>query len=229
MTFKQYSSSADIGNRALGMVSESKTISSVDDAGHNAQVIRRWYRPIVARLLEMHHWGLATKREPLVQLATNNRSNEWLYAYSAPDDMAFPVGFTLGSGVSSVSYYKGLSGLIALSYGRPMFQFHNGTIYSNLEGDLEYVSYDITEADFNSTFENIVVLMLASRLALEIPKDYNLSKELAESAQTEINIAMTQNLNSGNRQYGQSVSEAELARGSLHGPGWDYYPRAPGS
>lgn len=229
MTFRHYSSSTAIANRALGMVSESKTISSFDDPGINAQAVKRWYVPIVSRLLEMHHWGLATKRESLVALATNNRSNEWLYAYAPPDDMAFPVGITLGSGASNVSYYRGLSGIIALSYGRPIFQYHNKVIYSNLEGDLEYVSYDITEADFNSTFENIVVLMLASRLALEIPKDFDLSQELAEAAQTEINVAMTQNLNTGNRQYGQTVSEAELARGSTLGHNWDFIARAPGS
>ena len=228
MSFKEITSAVAIGNRALGMISESKTITSVDDPGHNAQAIRRWYKVVVSRLLELHHWGLATKHQELVEV-TNARSNEWLYAYAVPADMAFPVGIALGSGTSSVSYYRGLSGLIAMAYGKPIFQLHNGVLFSNMQGELEYVSYDITEADFNATFENIVILMLASRLALEIPKDMDLSKALADQATTEINVAMAQNLNVGNRQYGMTVSEGELARGSLYGPGWDYFPRAPGS
>jgi hypothetical protein len=228
MSFKQIPSAVSLGNMALAMVSESKTITSVDDSGKNAQAIRTWYKPIVSRLLEMHHWGLATKRATPVAVS-NLRSTEWLYAYAPPDDMAFPVTMTLESGVSTVSYYRGLSGLIAMTYGRPIFLFNNGTIYSNFAGDLEYVSYDITEADFNATFADIVTTMLASKLALELPKDYELSQAFADEATAKINMAITANLNSGNRQYGQVTSEAELARGSMVGHNWDYFPLSPGA
>lgn len=228
MSFKEVPSSTSLCNMALGMVSESKTISSLDDPGQNAQSCRRWYKPVVSRLLEMHHWGLATKRSPLVEV-TNTRSTEWLYAYAAPADMAFPVGVTLDSGVSSVSYYRGLAGLIAVTYGKPIFVYNSGVIYSNMAGMLEYVSFDITEADFTANFADIVVLMLASRLALELPKDYDLSKSLADDAQAKINLAITTNMNTGNRQYGQVASEGELVRGTGLGDSWDYFPVAPGA
>lgn len=228
MSFKVIPSAASLGNMALAMVSESKFISSLDDAGMQANAVKRWYKPIVSRLLEMHHWGLATKRTALVGV-TNMRSTEWLYAYAVPDDLAFPVGMTLESGVSSVSYYRGLAGLIAMSYGKPIFQYHNGVIYSNMSGDLEYVSLDITEADFTAAFADIVVLMLAAQLAMELPKDYKLHKALADEATAKINLAITANLNSGNRQYGQATSESELARGANFGQSWDYFPMAPGA
>jgi hypothetical protein len=228
MTFKEIPSATSLCNMALGMVSESKVISSLDDPGRNAQACKRWYKPVVARLLEMHHWGLATRHETLLEV-TNTRSNEWLYAYAVPDDMAFPVGIALENGTSSVSYYRGLAGLIAMAYGKPIFQYHNGVIFSNLQGELEYVAFDITEADFTASFADIVVLMLASRLALELPKDYNLSKALADDAHGKINLAITSNLNSGNRQYGMNVSEAELVRGTSVGGNWDYFPLAPGA
>lgn len=226
MSFRQIPSDTEIVNRAFGMIGESKMISSFDDPGLNAQIATRWYKPVVARLLEMHHWGLATKHQSLVQLSINPRANEWLYVYQPPEDMAFPVGISLGSGLSNVSYYRGLSGLIALAYGKPIFQYHNGVLYSNITGDLEYVSYDITEADFSPAFESIVTLMLASRFALELPKDPELSQEFAKQATTEINTAMAANMNTGNRQYGQVTSEAELVRQSDRGVGysWDYVP-----
>lgn len=227
MTFKHAQSSVDLINMALGMISESKTINTMDDPGHNAQVARRWYKPIVARLLEMHHWGLATKRSAPSMVA-NPRSNEWTYAYAAPDDMAFPVGFTLGSGVSSTSYYRGLSGLLAMVYGKPIFLYQSGVIYSHIDGELEYVSYDITEADFNATFGDIVVLQLAARFALEIPKDFDLYKALSDEATGKINLAIAQNLNAGNPTYGRSVTERELVRGSSLG-NWDYIPLGPGA
>lgn len=227
MSFKEVTSDVALGNLALAMVSETKSISSLDDPGLQAQAVKRWYKPIIAKLLETHHWGLATKRANLVGVV-NTRANEWLYAYDAPNDMAFPVGFTTDAGTSSVSYYRGLSGLIAMVYGRPLFQYANGVLYTNMTGELEYVSYDITEADFNATFADIAVCMLASRLALELPKDFDLAQELEKKATNAINIAITQNLNTGNRQYGMTVSESELARGTQFGDNWDYFPRGPG-
>lgn len=228
MSFKPDASDVSIAQRALAMVSESKTISSLADAGLPAQAVSRWYKPVVARLLEMHHWGLATTRASLVE-RTNTRSNEWLYAYATPADMAFPVGIALGNGASSVSYYRGLAGLIGMINGRSIFQYHSGSIYSNVAGDLEYVSYNITEGDFNATFENIVVLMLASRLALELPKDKNLADSLAADAQREINMAITNNLNAGQPKYGMVVSESEMVRGSGYGHNWDFFPLSPGA
>lgn len=227
MTFKQATSGVEIVNNALGMISESRTISSFDDSGLNATVARRWYKRVVARLLEMHHWSLATKRAPLVAV-TNTRSAEWLYAFAAPDDMAFPVGISFQNGAATVSYYRGLAGLIAMVYGKPIFQYHNGTLFSNMTGDLEFVSFDITEADFNNTFEDIVTIMLASRFALEIGKDSEMSRDLANQANSAINVAMAQNLNLGHRQYGMLTSESELARGSLWGSSWDYFPLSVG-
>lgn len=225
MSFKEIESAVGLANKALGMISE-QSITSLDDPGIRAQAVKRWYKPIVARLLETHHWGLATKRDTPVAV-TNTRSTEWLYAYTTPDDMAFPVGIAFANGTSSISYYRGLSGLIAMSYGKPIFQFHNGTLFTNMAGELEYVSFDITEVDFNATFANIVILMLASRLALELAKDSDRARELSDEARAEMNMAITQNLNSGNRQYGMTVSEGELVRGATMNS-WDYFPLSPG-
>ena len=224
MSFKDYASDISLVNRALAMVGETRGLTSIaDDSGHVAQVARRWYKPVVAQLLEMHHWNLATKRSALVSPVVNDRSGQWLYALAAPIDMAFPVGFTLGTGVA-MSYYRGLAGLIGMANGRSIFQFHNKVLYTNYSGDLEYVSYDITEADFTPAFEDIVVQMLASRFALELPKDKKLADSFAADAQSAINMAITQNLNAGGPRYGNLVSEAELARGSLVGSNWDYFP-----
>lgn len=227
MSFKEYMSGVQLANMALGMISESRTITNIDtDTGHVAQAVRRWYKPVVARLLETHHWGLATRRASLVAV-DNLRSAEWQYAYAVPDDLAFPVGVSLANGAGTVTYYKGLAGLLGLLYGKPIFLLNNGVLYTNMTGELDYVSFDITEAEFNATFANIVVITLASRLALELPKDYDLFKELEAKAVDQINLAITQNLNMGNPKYGAITSESELVRGSGYGENWDYIPRGP--
>lgn len=220
MSFKDYASAVSLANRALGMIAEGP-VASLEDPGNKPAAINRWYKPVVARLLQMHHWGLATKRTSLVE-TVNDRGSEWAQAYAPPIDMAFPVAIGQSSGASRVSYYRGLGGLMAMLYGRPIFQNHNGKLYSNYAGDLEYVSYDITEAQFTPAFEDIVVLMLASRLARELPKDADMADNLEAKANSAINVAITQDLNSGGRQYGNTVSEAELVRGALAGN--DYFP-----
>lgn len=227
MTFKQTASDVSLCNLAIAKCSETKFISSLDDAGLIASACKRWYKPVVARLLEMHHWGLATKRAPLVAVA-NDRSSEWLYAYAAPDDMAFPVNFHLGATTGTVSYYRGLGSLLASISGRPVFLHENGVIYTRLEGDLSYVSFDITEADFNATFENLVVLFLAAQLALEIPKDKKLSDAFKDEGVREANVAITQSLNAGRPTYGNRPSQAEYARGGGYGSDWDWFPMSPG-
>lgn len=228
MSFKEYPSSTQLANLALGMISE-RSISSLDEPGNVAQAVRKWYKPTVARLLETHHWGLATKRMSPVATVANERSAEWQFSFTTPDDMAFPVGFALPSGASTVSYYRGLGSLLGLLYGKPIFEYVGNRIYTNIAGDLDYVSYEITEADFNATFANIVVLTLASRLALELPKDYELFKALEQKAVEQINIAITHNLNAGRQRYGAFTSESELVRGSGYGENWDYIPRGPAS
>lgn len=226
MSFRQTPSATSIWNRALGKIAESTPIVSEDDPDQAAEACRRWYKSVVAKLLEMHHWGLATKFDSLVAIS-NNRSSEWLYAYALPDDCAFPVRLNTLSGVSNVSYYRGLGSLLAMVNGRPAFEMKNAVLYTAYAGSLEYVSFDITEADFNATFENLVILGLAAQLALEIPKDRKLHDALKDELTTELNLAITQNLNIGNSKYGLGPSEAELARGSgLRN--WDWFPMSPG-
>lgn len=215
MSFQEPRSAINIANRALSRIGQAQITGTLDNPLNNAmRQCALHYKSVVRTLLEQHHFGLATKRQALVTV-TNDRSNEWLFAYQPPSDMAFPVSFgPYPSG--QVSYYQGLGALLGILSGRPIFAYASGVLYAQLEdAELEYVSFDITEADFNQTFENLVVVFLASELARGLAKDPKMAADLYEEGMSKLNWAIAQNLNIGRPTYGNSLTETELARGGF--------------
>jgi hypothetical protein len=216
MSFQEPRDALSICNRALSQVKQQQLQSSLDDPANNnklsARECRIWYKPTVRMLLEKHHWGLATKRVALAEV-TNDRTIEWAAKYAAPADMAFPVMIGPYSTLTGVSYYQGLGYILGSLYGRPVFRYENGFIYGILSGAIvDYVSYDITEADFTQVFEDLVVAFLAARLARSVAKDDKLADDLHNAAVAHMNTAIAQNLNLQGQRYGDRLSETELAR-----------------
>lgn len=207
-------------NMALSRIKQQPLSGTLDDPGNLAKHAGRecnlWYKKIVRQVLMMHHWGLATKRVALAGAPANDRSTEWTQAYLAPSDMAFPVSISPFLGSSSViSYYRGMGFLMARLMGRPIFLYSRKTIYSLVNGAvLDYVSFDITEQDFNDAVEKLVVLFLASVLARSIAKDDQLARELHDEGLKEANLEIARELNLGGQRYGEGPTEAELARGN---------------
>lgn len=216
MSFQEPRDAISICNRALGRIAQAPISGSLDNP--ITKVMRDcalYYKTVVRTLLEQHHFGLATKRAQLVAV-TNNRSSEWVGAFAPPTDMAFPVQFAPYSGVASVSYYRGIGALFGMLSGRKIFEYASGVIYTNLSDvELEYVSFNITEADFTQTFENLVVVFLASELARSIAKDPKLAQDLYDEGMAKLNWAIAQNLNIGRPTYGNGLTETELARGGF--------------
>lgn len=228
MTFRQAPSAVTICNRALSRIGHTPITSVEPPAPNNnaAQQCNIWYKPTVARLLEMHHWGLATRRASSLASVTSDRT-EWSYAFIAPDDMAFPVTFSIEGSGTGLQYYRGLGGLIASRMGRNVFLLSGRTLYSQLSGPLDYVSFDIDESDFTESFAHIVELSVAASIAFPVTKNKKLEADLREQATGAMNIAIANSLNQGNHRYGDEVSERDMARGTAwHQPAtsWDWWP-----
>lgn len=217
MSFKENRDAISIVNRALSKVGHAGITGDLDSApGEPGRQARLHYKPVVRMLLSKHHWNLATKRAALVG-TVNNRAGEWPFAYASPANMAFPVGVNLTAAQTSVvSYYVGVRGLVARLYGRPLFAYSGGFIYSIVsDAELEFVSYDITENDFTDDFEEMVVAFLASRFAYALPKDAKLGATLEREAIDKLNGVIANNLNEQGNRYGDTPSEAELARAGV--------------
>lgn len=219
MSFLQPRSDINICNKALSRIKQQPLAGSLlDPANQNKHAGREcalWYPAVVRQILTAHHWGIATKQVALASQPSNDRSSEWMNAYLAPSDMAFPVIVgPLTTGTVGISYYQGLGYLIASLYGRPMFRFSGQTIYANTDGAvLDYVSFNITEQDFNDAVEKLVVLFLASNLARSVAKDDALARELHDEGVKEMNLEIARSLNLGGPRYGDTITEAEMVRG----------------
>lgn len=213
MSFAEPRNAITICNHALDRISQQSISGSLDNPISNvAKICARKYKLVVRTLLEQHHFNLATKRTTLVEV-TNARAGEWTAAFQPPTDMAFPVGFS-AFGSAPVAYYRALGALIGTLGGRPAFSYVGGVIYSNLGvTDLDYVSYDITEQDFNQDFENLVIIFLAAELAHPIAKDRGLGKDLYEEGMAKLNWAIAHNLNLQGPTYGNTPTETEITRG----------------
>lgn len=218
MSFLTPRSDIDFCNKALSRIKQQPLSGSLTDPAnlnkHAARECNLWYKSIVRQVLTSHHFGLATKRVGLVSQSANDRPVEWANAYVAPTDMAFPVLVgPLATGSTGISYYRGLGFLIASLYGRPLFRFAAKTIYANISGAvLEFVSFDITEQDFNDAVEKLIVIFLASVLARSVAKDDTLARELHDEGIKELNIEIARELNIGGPRYGEGISEYEMAR-----------------
>ena len=218
MSFQEVRSEISVCNKALSRIMQQPLSGSLSDPANqnklSARECVRWYKPTVRWLLEQHHWGMATKRVALAAI-TNTRAAEWGAAYAKPSDMAFPVAISSYESAGQVSYYAGLGFLLGMIYGRPVFRYEGSTIFALVEdASLDYVSFNITEADFTETFEDLVVTFLAAHLAEPVAKDRDLGQSLKQEATNALNHAIANSLNVNRPRYDNWLSEAELARGS---------------
>lgn len=211
MSFKVAISDVLIWNEALALL-PAEPVTNIDEQSLEARECRRFYKPVVAEMLEAHHWGLATKRVALAGV-TNDRTAEWAFAYAKPADMAFPVKMipTAGGGVYQGWFLR--DGAYWSLSGRKVFEQVGGIIYSSISaGTLEYTSFGITEADFTNLFKRIVTLELAARICQPVTKSGTRMRELMAQAEGERQRVIANDLNRAQPTYGDGVSEGELAR-----------------
>lgn len=212
MSFKPEISDALIFNEALAML-PADPVQSADERSLEARECRRVYKSIVARLLERHHWNLASKRASLAAVP-NDRDDEWGFAYAKPTDMAYPIQII-------PAYGAGVGGWVMRDYvyyapnGRRMFMQQGKIIYSMLEAArLDYTSFNITEGDFTATLRDSVVEHLAARICVPITKDMQRASALAGQAEFNLMRAIASDLNRNQPTYGDKPTESEIARGA---------------
>lgn len=83
------SSAVDICNLALSHLGDSASVASIDPPENSAQAAHcaRFYPMARDRLLQMHPWSFAVRREALALLVSEAAMTTWQYAYAAPNDL----------------------------------------------------------------------------------------------------------------------------------------------
>lgn len=211
MSFKPEISDVIIFNEALALC-PADPVQTQNERSLEARECRRFYKGVVASLLERHHWNLATKRVALA-VVDNDRNDEWAFAYAKPADMAYPVSLLPAQGggyggwlMQDYVYYLG---------GRRVFMQAGVVIYSALAAArLDYTSFNITEADFSVRFKDLVVEHLAAKICHPITKNAVRARELASLAEFNANRAIASDLNANQPTYGNRPTESEIVRGA---------------
>jgi hypothetical protein len=183
-------------NIALAEV-RADSIVTLDDDTPEARACLVHYDDVLQTLLEAHDWGFAKVRATLALLATNDRADEWLYAYEAPANMAGPsrIIWPLQTPLSGV-YYPW-----PYLWPRPPFMLDRyildgGVIYANVQGAVfEYVNRDVEEGMMPAQFKRALSLELASRLAITLLNDRAMKGDLIQQAEAAKRRAMAEDMN----------------------------------
>ena len=206
--------SISVCNQALAEI-RAPTITSIDDGSPEADACARHYDDCLNTLLECHEWSFAKKRVSLASLALNDRSDEWLYAYAVPSDMATPgtIIYDLVTPPVGVFYPW------PYDFPRPPFAitdfvFDGTTIYTNVASAVwEYSSNAPDEGLWPAMFRRALVYDLASRLAITILNDRAMKGDLIKQHEVAKARAMADDLNRYPRRDVTGIDEVALVRG----------------
>lgn len=206
--------SLSVCNIALSEI-RAPTIASLSDADPGARACNVHYDDCLQLLLEAHGWGFAKVRATLALLGVNDRSDEWLYAYAAPTDMAGPTRLVWPLSVPVSGFFYPWPYLWPRPpFGLDCYVLDGGVFYTNVENAvLEYVSKNVGEAAMPATFKRALELFLASRLAIALLDDRAKKGDLLQQAEAEKRRAMAEDMNRYPRHDRQPLDEVALARG----------------
>jgi len=218
---------AQIYNMALGDCPADR-IDLPDDGSFEAETCNAHYQPSLELLLEDHDWDFAVRRVSLAAI-TNDRADEWGYAYALPSDMARPrYILPPASGSVTAAIETGLDpetvqlvttptkywmGRLAGYEGAVDYRVANGMLYTSISGAvLEYVTNAPSEADFPAKFAKALAAELASRIVMPILKDRTRQGDLIKAAEVARERAKAADMNRDPETTYDFVSEVQAAR-----------------
>lgn len=195
-------------------------IASIDENSLEARECRRFYQQVVDDMLAgPHDWSISNTRVVLAQ-KTNDRTNEWAYAYALPSNMSSPLrvlpdfeGLGLGlpvplPGEPFAETWGVGAGLIETPY-----IIEGTTLYSNVQNaTLEYTVKDVAGLNVPQLAARAISLDLASRLVVPIKKDSERETKLLNAAEAAWQRAIADDKNRQPETQGQYISETIAAR-----------------
>jgi hypothetical protein len=194
-------------------------IDSEEDLSFEAETAREHYQPALELLLEDHDWDFAIRRVTLAAV-TNDRGNEWTYAYDLPTDLASPrrlLPFGADEMATSIPGYSPVGRLRGFEAITP-YVISGGTLFTDREAAvLEYVTNEPEEATFTAKFARALVTELASRLVMPIKKDSRRKGELMRQAEIDRERAKADDMNRDRETIRDFVPDMQLARLGLLG------------
>lgn len=210
----------DVANIAIAHL-PAKAIASIGENSLEAREARRFYPHVVADMLGGHHeWSFATQRAQLAALVTNDRENEWIYAYALPSNLANPIRVLPDLSSAGIGLPVPLPGdpyaeswAFTGSYFETPYIIDGATLYSNVQtATLEFTINDVAGLNVPQLVLTALALDLASRLCVPVKKDSEREKLLLTLANTAWERAIADDRNRQPQNQGEYISEAMAAR-----------------
>lgn len=213
-------SRTELINLALAKI-RGDAIGAYEENSLAAREARRFY-PLVMSLMLVgsSEFSFANQRIALNALATNDRSYEWLYAYSLPSNMASPLRIVPNYGSIGIGIpvplqgdpYAETWGYGSYDIGMP-YIIEGATLYTNVPtATLEYVLNDVAGLVIPEMVADAIAAELGARLAVPVKGNSGREKELKAEAEVAWQRATADDRNRHPELSGQYVSETILAR-----------------
>lgn len=184
----------NICNLALSQV-PAGAITSIDEQNLVGRTCKLWYPQVLAVLMAKGSWQFATRRAALATI-DSDRLGEWLYAFTPPVSMAFPLQVNDANGSGPLPH-----------------EFTGSVIYSNFPDVLlDYITGADQEATADGLFRDAFIALLAARLVVPITKNFRREAELIKASEVAIDRAVAFNANLNPATYMNHVPDVVLAR-----------------
>ncbi|NIJ18476.1 hypothetical protein FHS95_000145 [Sphingomonas naasensis] len=191
----------------------SARIDTIDETSIEAEACRDQYQPALELLLDDHAYDFANVRTTLA-LVTNDRAQEWDYAYDLPTNLAKP-SHILPVSAADVSTFRAFSWFGAMRGFETMvpYRIEGGRLYTNQDGAiLDHTTTTPSEASFTPKFARALALELATRIVMPVKKDRARQLELIRMAEIARERAKADDMNRDRETVRDFVPEVQLAR-----------------
>jgi hypothetical protein len=185
-------SEVSICNIALDHIGKAQ-ISALNEDSAEAQVCSRHYALARDSIFTKYNYRFLRGLQALAQLATNDRSNAWGYAYAVPSDV-LRVRRVMpqieGSALLTDAYPYGASG--EMVEARIPYELEGGNLYCDIDGAvLEYTRSGVDAANYSQPVADAIACELAARVAYPLTRDRQLrvdALQLARAAKLEAEV-----------------------------------------
>lgn len=223
------SSLIEMCNRALSELAVGG-IASLDDASIEARECSKFAPALLAEISGWHDWQDHIASVTLA-VVTNDRPNEWTWAYGEPSDMEQPLAIRrLAIDTSSTALPDGMwadtpdqwrpqlgdYAFPAQDASPIAFIREGGVIYCNVENAVLRYQQVVTDAAVLSPrLGRAFELELAGRICLPLRKDPQFAQMLKQQAEVERQRAISDDMNKHPRPPAKYTSAAAYARYGL--------------
>ena len=222
----------DCCNRALAEIAVG-SISSLSDGSIEARECNRFASALVTEISGWHEWGFAIVSVTLASI-TNDRPDEWQYAYALPSDMEKPLALRRQpctvEGGDQVTLPNGMWADTG-PYSRPIlgnfpfprqdasplaYVIEGQTLYANVVNAILHYWQVLTDvSQFPPTLARAFELELSARVCLPLVKNPQLAQAIKQQAEMQRQRAAADDINRHPRPPAMFTSAAAYARFGL--------------